>query len=60
MGAKGWQLRATMSLARMLASKGNSDDAHANRTEIYGRFTEGFDTADLIEATFYAAVRPEA
>jgi predicted ATPase len=48
--AKSWELRATISLARLLASQGNRDEASARLTEIYYWFTEGFDTADLKEA----------
>jgi predicted ATPase len=50
MGAKAWELRATMSLARLLASKGRRDEARATLAEIYNWFTEGFNTADLKEA----------
>jgi len=50
MGAKAWELRTTMSLARLLASQGRRDEAQAMLTEIYGWFTEGFDTMDLREA----------
>jgi len=50
MTAKSWELRATMSLARLLASQGHRDEARAMLAEIYHWFTEGFDTADLIEA----------
>jgi hypothetical protein len=49
-GAKMWTLRATMSLARLLAKLGRRDEARAMLAEIYGWFTEGFDTADLKEA----------
>jgi tetratricopeptide (TPR) repeat protein len=48
--AKSWGLRATMSLARMPGSQGRRDEARAMLAEIYDWFTEGFDTADLIEA----------
>ncbi len=48
--AKWWELRATVSFARMLAKQGHRDEAHAMLAEIYGWFTEGFDTADLKEA----------
>jgi class 3 adenylate cyclase/tetratricopeptide (TPR) repeat protein len=48
--AKSLELRATMSLARLLTSQGHPDDAHAMLAEIYNWFTEGFDTADLKEA----------
>ena len=50
MGAKIWELRATMSLARLLASQGRRHEARAMLAEIYNWFTEGFDTADLKEA----------
>jgi predicted ATPase len=48
--AKSWELRATMSLARLLANLGRRDEARTILAEIYGWFTEGFDTADLKEA----------
>ena len=48
--AKSWELRATTSLARLLDKHGNRDDARAMLAEIYGWFTEGFDTADLKDA----------
>ena len=48
--AKSFELRATMSLARLLAKQGRRDEARAMLAEIYGWFTEGFDTADLKDA----------
>ena len=48
--AKSWELRATMSLARLLAHQGRRDEARTMLAEIYGWFTEGFDTADLKDA----------
>jgi class 3 adenylate cyclase/tetratricopeptide (TPR) repeat protein len=48
--AKSWELRATTSLARLLAKRGKRDEARAMVAEIYGWFTEGFDTADLKDA----------
>jgi predicted ATPase len=48
--AKSWELRATMSLARLLASQGRRDEARTMLAEIYGWFTEGLDTADLKDA----------
>ncbi len=50
MSAKAWELRATMSLARVLAKQGRRDEARAMLADIYGWFTEGFDTADLKDA----------
>ena len=48
--AKSWELRATMSLARLLKSQGRRGEARTMLGEIYGWFTEGFDTADLKDA----------
>jgi len=50
MGAKSVELRATMRLARLIASQGRRDEARTMLAEIYNWFTEGFDTADLIDA----------
>jgi predicted ATPase len=43
-------LRATSSLARLHAEQGRRDEARAMLADIYNWFTEGFDTADLIDA----------
>jgi predicted ATPase len=43
-------LRATTSLARLFAQQGRRDEARMMLAEIYNWFTEGFDTADLIDA----------
>ena len=48
--ARWWELRATVSLARLLASQGRREEARARLAEIYNWFTEGFDTADLKDA----------
>jgi class 3 adenylate cyclase/predicted ATPase len=48
--ARSWELRAVMSLARLLAQRGRRDEARAMLAEIYGWFTEGFDTPDLRDA----------
>ena len=48
--AKSWELRATTSLARLLQKQGSRDQARTMLAEIYGWFTEGFDTADLKDA----------
>jgi DNA-binding winged helix-turn-helix (wHTH) protein/tetratricopeptide (TPR) repeat protein len=48
--AKSWELRATTSLARLLAKQAKRKKAQAMLAEIYGWFTEGFDTADLKDA----------
>jgi len=49
-GAKAWELRAALSLARLLVKQGRRDEARSMLAEIYGWFTEGFDTADLEDA----------
>jgi predicted ATPase len=43
-------LRATTSLARLLAKQGRRDEARSILAEIYGWFTEGFDTLNLKDA----------
>jgi len=48
--AKSLELRATMSLARLLNGQGKRDEARAMLADIYGWFTEGFDTRDLKDA----------
>ena len=48
--AKSFELRATTSLARLLAKQGRRDEARTMLAEIYNWFTEGFDTADLKDA----------
>jgi predicted ATPase len=48
--AKSLELRATMSLARLWQQQGKKKEAHSMLAEIYGWFTEGFDTRDLQEA----------
>ncbi len=48
--AGSWELRATTSLARLLRDTGRRVEARAMIAEIYGWFTEGFDTLDLKEA----------
>ncbi len=39
-----------MSLSRLLQTRGRREEARELLSEIYGWFTEGFDTADLKEA----------
>jgi predicted ATPase len=48
--AKSWELRAATSLARLWQSQGKRQDAYDLLVPVYEWFTEGFDTADLIEA----------
>jgi hypothetical protein len=48
--AKGWELRAATSLARLLRKQGRIADAREVLAPVYNWFTEGFDTADLKDA----------
>ena len=48
--ALSWELRATTSLARLLADNGRRDEASESLAAVHGRFTEGFETADLKDA----------
>jgi predicted ATPase len=48
--AKSLELRATVSLARLWQQQGKTKQAHNVLLDIYGWFTEGFDTKDLQEA----------
>jgi predicted ATPase len=44
------ELRAAMNLSRLWQQQGKLEKAHQLLAEIYGWFTEGFDTPDLQEA----------
>ena len=48
--AKSWELRTATSLSRLWQQQGKRAAARELLTEVYGWFTEGFDTADLQEA----------
>ncbi len=48
--AKSWELRASMSLARLWRDQGKVQQALELLAPVYGWFTEGFDTRDLKEA----------
>jgi predicted ATPase len=48
--AKSLELRAAMSLSRLWQQQGKKEQAHKMLAEVYGWFTEGFDTVDLQEA----------
>jgi predicted ATPase len=49
-GSLSWELRAAMSLARLLRNQGRPADAKGILQPVYDRFIEGFGTADLIAA----------
>jgi predicted ATPase len=48
--AKSLELRAVMSLSRLWQQQGKKQEAHQMLADIYGWFTEGFDTKDLEDA----------
>jgi predicted ATPase len=48
--SKGWELRSAMSLARLWQRQGRRDDARAALSAVYGTYTEGFTTPDLVDA----------
>jgi energy-coupling factor transporter ATP-binding protein EcfA2 len=48
--AKSWELRTSISLARLWQSQGKRQDAYELLAPVHGWFTEGFDTRDLLEA----------
>ena len=48
--AKSWELRAAVSLSRLWQQQGKRAEAYRLLAEVYGWFTEGFDTHDLQEA----------
>ena len=47
---RSWELRAAMSVARLWRDQGKRQQARGLLAQIYGWFTEGFDTLDLKEA----------
>jgi predicted ATPase len=49
-GEKSLELRATMSLARVLIAQNRREEARRQLAEVYSWFGEGFDTRDLREA----------
>jgi len=50
-GAKSWELRAAMSLARLWRDQGRQEEAGKLLGTVYGWFSEGFETFDLREAS---------
>jgi predicted ATPase len=48
--AKSWELRASMSLARLWRDQGKVQQARELLAPVYGWFTEGFGTRDLKDA----------
>jgi predicted ATPase/DNA-binding winged helix-turn-helix (wHTH) protein len=59
--ALSWELRAAMSLARLWQRQARSSDAYALLAATYARFTEGFDTDDLVQArSLLSSLEPAA
>lgn len=50
MGARSWELRAAMDLARLQIRRGRPAQARELLAAVHECFTEGFDTRDLVEA----------
>jgi len=48
--SRAWELRATMSLARLWQRQGRRDEARGALAAVYGAYTEGFTTPDLVDA----------
>ena len=48
--SRAWELRATMSLARLWQREGRREEARLALAAIYGTYTEGFTTPDLADA----------
>ncbi|MFC4314412.1 ATP-binding protein [Steroidobacter flavus] len=46
-GAKGWELRTTITLARLRATQGRAGEARDMLSKLYDQFTEGLQTQDL-------------
>jgi predicted ATPase len=49
-GARKWELRSTLSLARMYQHQKKKKEARELLAKSYGHFKEGFDTRDLLDA----------
>ncbi len=49
-GAKGWELRTSITLAELRSMQGRTAEAHSLLSGIYDQFTEGFETRDLTQA----------
>jgi predicted ATPase len=54
-GARAWELRTAVDLAKLWAGQGRSEDARALLQPVFEPFTEGRDTADLKAAALLLA-----
>jgi len=57
--SRAWELRATMSLARLWQRQGRRDDARTALAAVYGAYTEGFATPDLVNAAAMLGITAE-
>jgi predicted ATPase len=48
--AASWELRTAISLARLRLREGQGEDARETLAPVYARFTEGFESGDLVAA----------
>jgi predicted ATPase len=48
--SRAWELRATMSLARLWQRQGRRNEARTALAAVHGTYTEGFTTPDLVDA----------
>jgi class 3 adenylate cyclase/predicted ATPase len=48
--AQAWELRAAASLGRLLGLQGRRDEGRETLANVFGNFTEGFETANLADA----------
>lgn len=48
--SKGWELRATTSLARLWQAQNRRAEARAALETVYGTYSEGFTTPDVMDA----------
>jgi predicted ATPase len=50
-GALSWELRSTMSLSKLWARQGRTEQALEALLAVYGRHAKGFEARDLVGAT---------
>ncbi|HTU19450.1 MAG TPA: protein kinase [Gemmataceae bacterium] len=48
--SRAWELRATMSLAHLWQHQDRREEARSTLADVYGTYTEGFTTPDLVDA----------
>lgn len=59
-GSRAWELRGTVSLARLRRLQGRGHEGYTALASVLGNYSEGFNTPDLIDAeSFMAEIRNE-